>query len=142
LLGLWVTGLILVAHGVLTSAGYLDNQKLWFKVFVVVALTLNGLLVHRAGKVLQPGVTLAKLDDTIALQLNLAGTTSSISWLWACLLGTARAWNGTLPFQTILLYYVATLLAGLAVAIGMHRRHRQSAQALPADAGADESVVH
>jgi hypothetical protein len=42
----------------------------------------------------------------------------------------------------MLLYYVATLLAGLSIALGLHRRHRLAAQALPADAGADESVVH
>lgn len=126
LAGLWVSGVAIVAHGMATSPGYLDNPKLWFKLFVVLALTLNGVLVHRAGRVLQPGVTLAALDDRTALQLNLAGATSSISWLWACLLGTARAWNGTLSFETILVYYLATLLVGLGMAIGLHLRRRRA----------------
>lgn len=126
LLGLWASGLVIVAHGMWASPGYLDNQKLWFKLFVVVALTLNGVLIHRAGRVLQPGVTLAGLDDRSALLLNLAGATSSISWLWACLLGTARAWNGTLSFQTLFVYYLASLVVGALMAIGLHLRARRA----------------
>ena len=125
LFGLWITGLIIVAYGMATSPTYLDNPKLWFKFAVVLALTLNGMLVHRAGRVLQPGVTLAALDDRTALLLNMAGAISSISWLWACLLGTARAWNGTLSFEVILSYYLASLTVGLGLAIGMHLRQRR-----------------
>ena len=126
LTGLWITGLVIVAHGAATSPHYLANQKLWFKIAVVVALTLNGVLVHRMGRVLQPGVTLAALDERSALLLNMAGATSSISWLWACLLGTARAWNGTLSFQVILAWYAASLMLAQALAIGLHLRRRRA----------------
>jgi len=126
LIGLWITGLVIVAHGAATSPHYLANQKLWFKIAVVVALTLNGVLVHRMGRVLQPGVTLAALDERSALLLNMAGATSSISWLWACLLGTARAWNGTLSFQVILAWYAASLMLAQALAIGLHLRRRRA----------------
>ena len=126
LIGLWITGMLIVALGAASSPDYLSNEKLWFKVFVVVTLTLNGVLVHRAGRTMQPGVVLATLDDWTALQLNLAGTTSSISWMWACFLGTARSWNGTLSFTTILLYYVSSLIVGLSIAVGMHLRQRRA----------------
>ena len=126
LIGLWMTGLVIVAYGAATSPHYLANQKLWFKIAVVVALTLNGVLVHRMGRVLQPGVTLAALDERSALLLNMAGATSSISWLWACLLGTARAWNGTLSFQVILAWYAASLMLAQALAIGLHLRRRRA----------------
>lgn len=135
LIGLWSTGLLMVALGAASSPDYLSNEKLWFKVFVVVTLTLNGALVHRAGRVMQPGVVLAALDDWTALQLNLAGATSSISWMWACFLGTARAWNGTLPFTTILLYYLASLVVGLSIAVGMHLRRAASVRTHLADEG-------
>lgn len=133
LIGLWITGLLIVAHGMAAHPAYLNNEKLWFKVFVVVALSLNGLLVHRAGRVMQPGVMLAALDDRTALQLNLAGATSSISWLWACFLGTARSWNDTLSFTTILLYYLTSLFFGLSIALGMHLRRRRAMRSVLAD---------
>jgi hypothetical protein len=135
LAGLWITGLVIVGYGMSTSPTYLANPKLWFKVAVVLALTLNGVLVHRMGRVLQPGVTLAALDDRTALLLNMAGATSSISWLWACLLGTARAWNGTLSFQVILAYYVASLMVCLGLAIGLHIRQRRQLRLLLAARG-------
>ena len=140
LLGLWITGLVIVAYGAATSPAYLANQKLWFKFAVVLALTLNGVLVHRAGQQLQPGVTLAALDDRAALLLNMAGAVSSISWMWACLLGTARAWNGTLSFQVILSYYLATLAIGLAIAAALHVRQRRLLGADYAVAGSDPAV--
>lgn len=133
LIGLWITGLLIVAHGMATTPHYLDNPKLWFKLLVVIALSLNGVLVHRVGKAVQPGVVMAALDDRTALQLNLAGATSSISWLWACFLGTARAWNNTLPFDTILLYYLASLAVGLSLALGLHLRRRRALRAALAD---------
>jgi hypothetical protein len=135
LAGLWITGLVIVAYGAATTPDYLANQKLWFKFAVVLALTLNGVLVHRMGRVLQPGVTLAALDDRSALLLNMAGATSSISWLWACLLGTARAWNGMLSFQAILAYYGASLMVGLAMAVALHMRQRRRLHSKPAGLG-------
>jgi hypothetical protein len=125
LFGLWMTGLSMVAYGMATSPGYLANDKLWFKFVVVGALTLNGVLVHRAGRVVRPGLVLATLQGRTALLLNVAGAASSVSWVWACFLGTARAWNGTLSFTTILTYYLVSLAAALAVAIGMHGRLRR-----------------
>jgi hypothetical protein len=134
LVGLWASGLLIVAYGMATHPDYLDNQKLWFKFFVVLALTLNGVLVHRAGRAVQPGVVLAALDDRTALMMNMAGATSSISWLWACFLGTARAWNDTLDFGTMFSYYLASLVVGLACAIGLHFKRRKR---LPAGVLAD-----
>ncbi len=133
LLGLWISGLLIVAHGVATQPYYLSNDKLWFKLVVVVALSVNGLLVHRVGRVVQPGAILATLDERTALHLNLAGATSSTSWLWACFLGTARAWNGTLSFSTILLYYLTSLAFAMSVAVCIHLRRRRAFRAAIAD---------
>lgn len=127
LTALWGTGLLIVAYGAYTNPGYLDNQKLWFKFFVVVALTLNGLLVHRFALAVRPGVILAGLDDKTAFRLNLAGVISSLSWIWACFVGTARAWNGTLPFSTIMGFYLASLAAGMAGALFLHNRWKKKA---------------
>lgn len=127
LTALWGTGLLIVAYGAYTNPGYLDNQKLWFKFFVVGALTLNGLLIHLFAQSVQPGVVLAGLDDKTAFRLNLAGVVSSFSWIWACFVGTARAWNGTLSFSTILGFYLASLAAGMAAALVLHNRWKKKA---------------
>lgn len=132
LVALWGTGLLIVAYGTFTNPGYLDNQKLWFKFFVVAALTLNGLLIHRFAQAVRPGVVLAGLDDKIAFRLNLAGVVSSFSWTWACFVGTARAWNGTLSFSTILGFYLASLAAGMAAALALHNRRKKKAIRAPA----------
>ncbi|MFN3988188.1 MAG: hypothetical protein ACK4KV_22085 [Rhodocyclaceae bacterium] len=127
LAALWLTGLLIVAYGVYTDPGYLDNQKLWFKLFVVAVLTLNGLLIHRFAPAVRPGVVLAELDGKTAFQLNLIGVISSLSWVWACFVGTARAWNGTLSFSTILGFYLASLAAGISAALLLHCRWKKKA---------------
>lgn len=132
LIALWGTGLIIVAYGAYNTPGYLANEKLWFKFFVVMALNLNGVLIHRFGKIVQPGIVLAALDDRKAFWLNLAGVISSLSWIWACFLGTARAWNGTLPFSTITGFYLASLAAGMAAALILHHRWKKKTLRMPA----------
>jgi hypothetical protein len=131
LIALWGTGLIIVAYGAYTTPGYLANEKLWFKFFVVAALSLNGMLVHKVGNAVRSGVVLAALDDKQAVWLNLAGVISSLSWIWACFLGTARAWNDTLSFSTITGFYLASLAAGTAVALILHHRWKKKSMRMP-----------
>lgn len=123
--GLWVTGSSIVAYGIYTSPGYLANPKLWFKFFVVAVLTVNGMFVHKLSRFLKPGMVLADMDGRIALRLNLVGVVSSVSWLWACFVGTARAWNDSLPFATLMVFYLASLTVGLAASVFLHN-HRKS----------------
>lgn len=133
LCGLWITGMLIVAYGTYTSLGYLANPKLWFKLFVVVVLTLNGLLVHKLSTILKPGLVLASLDDKMAFKLNLAGVVSSVSWIWACFVGTARAWNDTLPFATLMVFYLTSLAVGIAVAVFLHNHQKKRTQVLLSD---------
>ena len=122
---LWGTGLLIVGYSAYVSPEYLANEKLWFKLFVVVILTLNGILVHRFGSVVRPGVVLAGLNDKTAFLLNMTGVISSVSWTWACFVGTARAWNGTLSFSTIMGFYLASLAAGITLAVVLHYRWKK-----------------
>ena len=93
-----VTGAALVVYGMVTSQGYLNNPKLWVKFICVAVLTANGYLVHLLGR--HEGANRAGrffLWDFRA-DFDCRGGVSSASWIFACWLGIARAWNKVMPF--------------------------------------------
>ncbi|AXF84966.1 hypothetical protein DTO96_100683 [Ephemeroptericola cinctiostellae] len=120
---LWLTGIAIVAMGCLTTPDYLDNQKLWFKVCAVLILTVNGYFIHRCCGRFKEGVILSELDAPAALGLNVLGVISSVSWVWACFLGSAREWSFNMAFSDMALLYVLSLCAGGGVSFYLHQRH-------------------
>ncbi len=125
--GLYLTGALIVAYGVLRDPAYLANEKLWVKFVDVAVLTVNGFFVHALSRHVKSGIVLSRLPTSIALRLNLAGAVSSVSWVFACWLGVARAWNGTLSFATILTLYLAAVVLTAVVLTLLHAVRRQSA---------------
>ena len=123
LLGLWVTGLLLVVYGAFFQPEFLFNQKLWCKLAVVVVLTLNGGLVHRLSKHVEVNKSFSEFSAFMGTQLCAVGAISSVSWLWACFLGVARPWNHVLPWQMIGHFYAATLGLAILVAVTWHHFH-------------------
>lgn len=123
LAGLWISGLSLVAYGAWVQPGYLTNEKLWCKLIVVVALSVNGFLVHWLGKQVEVDRAFVDLPRGTAICLCIAGAVSSTSWIWACFLGTARTWNNALSWQYIGCLYVAMLLLAMALAAAWHHVH-------------------
>lgn len=95
LAGLIVTGVALVVYGMVTSQGYLNNPKLWVKLAV---LTANGYLVHLLGRHVKEQTVLADFSYGISVLISIVGAVSSASWIFACWLGIARAWNKVMPF--------------------------------------------
>lgn len=126
LLLLYVTGGLLVWYGMHVNPAYMDNEKLWVKFVCVGVLTLNGYLVHRLDKHVQEGSVLSEYPLSFMLQMAVVGGISSSSWVFACLLGIARAWNGALPFEEVLTYYAlaVSLAIGVAVAFSLMVRAR------------------
>lgn len=120
LIVLYLTGFALIAYGQSINPTYLQNEKLWVKFIVVGLLTANGIFVHALSANVQEHTILAELSNPIAIKLNVIGAISSSSWLFACVLGVARAWNNTLPFAQILSYYLLTLLIAIAVSLLHH----------------------
>lgn len=114
--GLWISGLILVLMGYIENPQqYLMNQKLWAKFTVVIVLTLNGFILHRFSfprVISRRGISgLGRIEKTLVV---LSGSTSTISWLFACYLGIARPWNHTVEYGFIMSVYLGLLaLAGL-----------------------------
>ncbi|MDO4641074.1 MAG: hypothetical protein Q4A84_05150 [Neisseria sp.] len=115
---LYLTGGLLVLYGMNTNPAYMSNEKLWVKFICVGVLTLNGYLVHKLDKHVRVGSTLSEFPLSFALQMAVVGAISSSSWIFACLLGIARAWNGKLPFVEVMTYYGATVVLAICVSIG------------------------
>lgn len=120
---LWLTGGAVVVMGYLTTPDYLDNQKLWFKVSAVLILTVNGFFIHRCSDHFKEGIVLAELDAPVVLGLNALGVISSVSWMWACFLGSAREWSFNMAFSDMALLYGLSLCAGGCVSFYLHQRH-------------------
>ena len=121
---LWLTGFAVVVMGCLTTPDYLDNQKLWFKVSAVLILTVNGFFIHRCcDRFFKEGIVLAELDAPMALSLNALGVISSVSWVWACFLGSAREWSFNMAFSDMALLYGLSLCAGGCASFCLHQKH-------------------
>ncbi len=120
---LWLSGLTLVGLGQLQSASYLENQKLWAKALIVLALTFNGLALHRwAFPAMRRGQALLALPSRQLAGLSLMASTSTVSWLYACFLGIARNWNHQASLSFALTVYALLLLAawcGSALLLGL-----------------------
>lgn len=116
---LWVSGLALVVLGYLEDPQhYLFNEKLWAKFSVVSVLTLNGIALHYFSF---PRVTCSRgLLGRSVLEQSLVvftGALSSVSWLYACFLGVARAWNHTMDYTLVMTIYACLFAAALIVGL-------------------------
>ncbi len=127
LVGLWISGLVLVLIGYLENPQqYLMNQKLWAKFTVVIILTLNGFILHHFSfprVVSHRGILgLGFSEKTLVV---LSGSTSTVSWLFACYLGIARPWNHTVEYGFVMSLYLSLLV--VACAAGCSAIHYLSA---------------
>lgn len=117
LLALWITGIAIVWLDA-SSKGlvYFQNPKLQAKIGIVVLLTLNGLLLHRAVMpALEKAGSLLKLSLNQRLLAILAGTISGVSWSYAAMLGVGRP----LSWKYSLLEFLAPYLLLIAAGFGM-----------------------
>lgn len=115
LLLLYVTGVYFVVWGSYADGGYIANQKLLFKLFVVGILTINGIFVGLLGKTIQVGDIIANYGLVKKASIMVVGVISSVSWVWACFVGIARSWNYSMSFNTIALFYLGSLVFALIV---------------------------
>jgi hypothetical protein len=114
LLALWVTGVPMVMMDIGTDVSLLlDKPKLLAKLIVVVALTLNGILLHLVafpmvtGKPQNPNKA-----ATIAATL---GAVSSTSWLYASFVAVSRI--AALSLHDFVMLYLLALAIAVSFAI-------------------------
>ncbi|MET7243167.1 hypothetical protein ABZT49_07340 [Methylobacterium sp. EM32] len=112
---LWLSGLGFLAVYALESPEKFDNPKLWAKIVVVLALTINGLVIHA---VVLPGVLRdigrPMLDGVSGMRTGVflvSGAVSGVSWYTAFTLGLMRELNGRVPAGLLLALWVAGVLA-------------------------------
>jgi hypothetical protein len=115
LLLLWLSGLGFLALYAAESPEKLGNPKLWAKVTVVVVLTLNGLVIHRA---VLPGilrdVSKPMFQGLTGLRAGIflaSGAVSGVSWYAAFALGVMRELNGTVAYGLLVGLWLAAIVA-------------------------------
>lgn len=118
---LWASGLAFLALYWRDHPELLDNPKLYAKILIVSALTLNGWLVERFCSPLiegeHDGPVLVAFSPPMRLLGVFAGVFSAVSWYSAALLGVMRELNGVTPARTILIGWAIALAAGFCVAL-------------------------
>ncbi len=113
LLALWVSGLLLF-----TPAGGAPIQmgpKMQAKLLVVVALTINGAMLHRWGFPRLLAAHASGAVEGLALPVAL-GAVSMTSWLYAAFLGVASPLAPLFGLPGFLLLYALALLLALGLA--------------------------
>ena len=112
---LWLSGLGFLAVYAVESPEKLANPKLWAKLVVVLALTVNGLLIHA---VVLPGVLRdigrPMLDGVSGVRTGIflvSGAVSGVSWYAAFALGLMREINGVIPTGLLLSLWLAGVLS-------------------------------
>jgi uncharacterized membrane protein len=100
LVALWITGIGIIG---IDYAGkgmeYFLNPKLQAKIGIVVLLTFNGYLLHRAVlPALKKAGSLLKLSFSLRMLALFSGALSGVSWFYAAMLGVGRplAWKYSL----------------------------------------------
>ncbi len=135
---IWITGALLVTDNALNAPASIMNQKLWAKLAIVTALTLNAVLLH---KIAMPMVTrrvgqplFGAAFDRLAMASTLLGAVSMVSWVFSAYLGVARELNGRENFVPIFVSYLGALLLAWALALVLlwsMRQRRTSSEPFP-----------
>ncbi|WP_019997562.1 hypothetical protein [Aureimonas ureilytica] len=118
LLLLWISGIGLLLLAGPVGATFASNPKLIAKIAVVLALSLNGVLIHRVClprlmSDLTPPL-MAKLSRPTRTLMLFSGSVSSVSWCFAAFLGTAKELNGTVGAAPLLVTWALIVLLAFA----------------------------
>ena len=121
---LWLTGVPLVGLSFDWDFSLLaDNPKLLTKMIVVLALTLNGVMIHVA---VLPMLKSRSVNFRYAAIVSCAvGAFSTISWLYASFVGVARLIAPQLSLVQFVGLYGILLAGGLAFALLILRRRME-----------------
>jgi len=131
LVGLWITGISVTLLDASTQGmAYFLNPKLQAKIAIVVLLTINGVVLHRA---VLPGLhaagSLLNLELKPRLVATFTGVVSGVSWFFAALLGVGKPLSWKYSFTEILAGFPILILFGffgMLVITAMAKFKRQS----------------
>jgi hypothetical protein len=116
LIALWGTGLALVAFEVgFDISALVADTKLAAKIFVVIALTLNGIALHTlAFPILLGQKTQARFGLSMPVVL---GAISTASWLYASFIGVSRSMAPLMSFADYMALYGISLVLAIVIAL-------------------------
>ncbi|WP_459747851.1 hypothetical protein [Pseudomonas sp. 3A(2025)] len=121
LLLLWLSGLGFLALYAMESPEKLENPKLWAKVIVVIALTINGFIIHAF--VLPEALRdlsrplLFGVSRTRATLFLASGAVSGVSWYTAFVFGIFRELNNSVTLTLLLILWLTLIVAASLAAI-------------------------
>ena len=121
LLLLWLSGVGFVVLGYLDDPGYIENQKIWAKVSIVLLMSLNGIYIHRTllprlMEVSQGGSLIHDATESATFRLSFA--VSIAGWLLAAFYGTAKFLNQGYQYSELFGLYLLIVVLLLAFAVG------------------------
>lgn len=121
LLALWVTGIPMLIMDIgIDISLLLVKPKLLTKLIVVVALTLNGLLLHFVGF---PKLTRSQQNPKKAVTIAaMLGAVSTASWLYAAFVAVSRFVSPYFSLQNYVVLYLLTLSVAVSFAILVGRK--------------------
>lgn len=103
LVGLYLTGAVIVFLGLQANPDYLDNEKLQAKLVLVGLLTLNAVVLHKAVfPILGRSRPVSRWSRPEWFTVSLSVSLSNSIWLFCAFLGVARIWNGTVSVEFVL----------------------------------------
>jgi hypothetical protein len=96
LLLLWLTGIGFIVLGYLNDPTYIENQKIWAKVSIVLLISVNGIYIHRGllprlADVSAGGLLIRNAWESVKLRLSFSA--SIAGWLIATFYGAAKFLN-------------------------------------------------
>jgi len=112
LIGLWLSGIAFVWLGYQEDPKYILNEKIWAKVTIVLALTINGIYIHK--KILPRLCEVSKGNAFIHSSIEsalfrLSVCISIIGWLMATFYGTAKLLN-TYQYLSLIIPYISIVI--------------------------------
>ncbi|MEP0943223.1 MAG: hypothetical protein ABJH63_00745 [Rhizobiaceae bacterium] len=110
---IWLTGGAILFYYFMWAPELLQNPKIWAKLVIVLALTINGMLIHRVAlDGLRHCLGRSILDQNfprVAITFLPMVAISTVSWGFAFVLGAFRELNNTYDSQSILIGYFVLL---------------------------------
>ena len=134
LIGLYATGIGMVAIGAYGHPDYLHNEKLLAKFVIVGLLTVNAVVLHRfTFPRLARGRSVSRWKALDWLVIAVPVAASNSMWMFCAFLGIARPWNYAVSMGEVLeiaavIFLLA--LAGVCLVLGTAGRSRRGAPLL------------
>jgi hypothetical protein len=137
LLLLWLSGIGFVVLGYVDNPAYIENQKIWAKVSIVVVMSLNGIYIHRTLlprllEVSQGGSFIHGMAESARFRLSFSA--SIAGWLLAAFYGTAKFLNHGYQYGGLFGLYLVIVIVLFAVSYVVRPDSKGVVQSEMADA--------